>query len=340
MPTASLPEAGPFRRPALTRTALTISLALVAIGALARPLPARAAPVLPDVTVRVTILELRDLNDDLDNFSDADFYTVTTFDDGAGGIAEHTSATWDGEEVVEPNVEWTFAANPSKGSVKVGIDVFDDDDTFNGGDDRADVVSGDGSAVAIDVDLRPCAIRGNVMGSCGQQITAQDGDKIIFKVDVLLPDSTPGLRMQCLHDPIWPQPGDLVTITATALDGAAKPLPVADRVTIKLEGTDVPDRDRRGDDVVHLHRHRHRVLVRVRGRGRRWGAGRDHDPASGARGPENDRAVPIVYTGPSDRRIDVVLLADAGAYTGPANPKFLRTSRPRCSVATTVTSSP
>jgi hypothetical protein len=319
------PLAVPPTRVTAGITALITALAVVVAGVVttSAPLPARAAPVLPDVTVRVTLLELRDLGDDLDSTSDADFYTVTSFDDGAGGTAEHTSGTWDGEEVVHPNTEWTFAANPAKGSVAVGIGVFDDDDTFNGGDDRADVVSGGDSAVAIDVKLRPCAISGNVGGACGQQITTDDGDRLVFKVDVLLPTSTPGLRMQCLHDPIWPQPGQLVTITATALDGAANPLAVADRVTIKVEGTDVETVTGAATATFGLTATGTQLWYECEAEDAGGEEAATTTPRMVRIGATNDRAVPIVFTGPSDRRIDVVLLADRDAYTGPTDPDFL-----------------
>jgi hypothetical protein len=297
------------------RSALALALICAALAAPAvLSASAEAAPKLPDVTVRVTILKLEDLGNDLDSLTDADFFTVTRFDDGVGGVEEHRSSTLDGDVDPEPNTEWNFKANPSKGSVHVSIAVFDEDDGANGDDDVADVVPGDPSTVELDVKLRPCAISGNVSGSCSQEIVSSDGDKITFMVDVFLPTSTPGLRMQCLHTPLWPQPGDAVTITATALDGAAKPLAVADRVTIKYAGIDVATVNGASttsytfaaggsqfqyeceaeDDGGRQAATTTRRIVRV--------------------GPESNLAVPVVMTGPSDKRIDVVVLADAGAY--------------------------
>ncbi|GAA4983851.1 hypothetical protein [Kineococcus glutinatus] len=298
---------------------LPVALVLAVVGGL----PARAAPVLPDVTVRVTILELEDLGDDLDSTSDADFYTVTRFDDGAGRVAEHRSRTWDGQEHVHPNTEWSFAANPARGSVHVRLGVFDDDDTFNGGDDRADVVPGGAEAVEVDVALRPCALTGTVTGGCSRQIVSADGDEIVFVVDVLLPTATPGLRVQCLHTPIWPVPGAVVTIRATALDGAGAPLAVADRVSTKREGVQVASVTGTATTTHQFTAVGEQFSYECEAEDAGGEQAATTTPRTVRVGPTADLAVPIVHTGPGDRRIDVVVLPDTDAYVGWADPDFL-----------------
>ena len=39
-----------------------------------------------------------------------------------------------------------------------------------------------------------------------------------FKAEVFEPPAAPGVLVRCTHRPIWPQPGDTVTITAESLD--------------------------------------------------------------------------------------------------------------------------
>ena len=49
-----------------------------------------------------------------------------------------------------------------------------------------------------------------------------DGDaELRFRVEVDVPAATPGLAVRCTHSPLWPQPGDNVTIAVESLDGTA-----------------------------------------------------------------------------------------------------------------------
>ncbi len=292
--------------------------------------PAGAAPNFPDVTVRVTVLEIEDLGDDLDSTSDADFYTILTFDDRVNPAVtvnnEDTPATEEveGEEHIHPNWENTFTANPSKGSVDVTLQVKDEDGGLNFDDDTADVIAG--GVIRATVDLRPCAIViDGIVKTCGMPMTYSSGDKVVFKIDVLLPTSTPGLRMQCLHDPVWPNPGQTVTITATALDGAADPLAVVEAVTIIYNGVTVASaggaptvsysfianstefwyecvaEDLSGPSVEQATTTPRQVRV----------------------GQQDELAAPVAVTGPSDKRIDIVVLSDKDSYAGFMNATFI-----------------
>ncbi len=299
-------------------------LAVVAGSVVAGSATPAHAITFPDVTVRLTVLEIEDLGDDLDSTSDADFYTMIKFSDGVRTEEfnnEDTDQTdeVEGEEHIHPNWETVFTANPAQGSVSLDLTVKDEDGGLNFDDDTADVIP-DGT-ISLKIGLRPCVLSGDLTGICGQPIATSGGDKVVFKVDVILPTSTPGLRMQCLHSPIWPKPGDTVTITATALDGAANPMAVVDFVRITFNGVEV--RKTVGAPTIS-----YAFLA--------TGAQFDYEcmtennggaeaatttPRTVRIGDQSEIAVPVIYTGSSTARIDVVLLADnsyAGGYSDPA----------------------
>ncbi len=261
---------------------LCAALLLGTAGAISGHAPAEAAPNFPDVTVRLTVLELEDLGDDLDSTSDADFYTIVGFDDHAGTTMSTSNEDTDeteeveGEEHIFPNWESSFVANPSKGSVAVELQVKDEDGGLNFDDDTAEVHPG--GSIRAEVDLRPCRIVIDAVDHvCGQPITFSGGDKVRFKIDVLFPTSTPGLRIQCLQQPLLPKPGQTVTITATALDGAANALRRGRRTAHLAQRDRRRDVDRRAAVDLRIRRHLERVLVRVHRRGpERFAAGDDH----------------------------------------------------------------
>ena len=303
------------RRP----TALLLALALVAVVAGVAADGDRAlAADRPPVTVRVTLLEIEDLGDDLDDASDADFYGQVVI-----GATSHenedtpASEAAEGEEHVYPNWEFSAEVDQALGSVPVRIVVRDEDGLFNGADDLAWVAPNDG-VVDLDVKLRPCAISGDVTGACATQLTTSDADRLVFRVDVLRPPASPGLRVQCLHSPLWPQPGDPVTVTATAVDGDGRirdfsvPGDRVDQVGIDVGGAPAA-LTASGTSAT--------ATFVAGGTSLSYECWATHDggrleastwPRTVRVGPEAGRAVPVVYTGPTASRIDVVVFADAG----------------------------
>ncbi|HET9257419.1 MAG TPA: hypothetical protein VFO16_19760 [Pseudonocardiaceae bacterium] len=83
---------------------------------------------------------------------------------------------------------------------------------------------------------------GDVTGNCNEVKSthgnANDGDVagVDFKIEVAEPDQPPGLHVMCMHSPLWPQPGDQITITASSFgdqpDGGALPPTLADNLEI------------------------------------------------------------------------------------------------------------
>lgn len=293
--------------------------------------PVSAAPRFPDVEVRLTVVEIQDLGDDLDSLSDADFYVMTSIDDHNGTTAsfnnEDTPETEEveGEEHIHPNWEFLFPkVNPSTGSVDVSLTVKEEDGLFNGDDDTADVIAG--GVVNAKVDLRPCKVWvSGIPYSCGAPITLSSGDKVVFKIDVLLPAATPGLRMQCLHEPLWPQPGDLVTITATALDGAANAVVGVDEVRITVNGTDMKRVTAAPQATYTFTAVGKEFWYECSAEDQGGVEAASTSPRMVRVGWEDEIAVPVVYTGTSVHRIDIVVLADRDSYpSGASDPVFLK----------------
>ena len=287
-----------------------------------------AAPNFPDVTVRVTVLEIEDLGDDLDSTSDADFYTIVGFDDHvnpATTVSNEDTDTTDeveGEEHIHPNWETEFTANPSQGQVDVTLEVKDEDGGLNFDDDTADVIAG--GVIRAAVDLRPCRIViEGIARTCGMPMTYAAGDEVVFKIDVLLPTSTPGLRIQCLQDPVWPSPGQAVTITATALDGAANALAAVDTMAITYNGVQVASAAGAPTVSYSFIANSSEFWYECTAEDQGGEQQATTTPRMVRVGELGELAAPIVYTGPSHNRIDIVILADRDSYTGFTDATFL-----------------
>ena len=104
----------------------------------------------------------------------------------------------------------------SKGSVSLRIEQRDRDGGLTFDDDRCDISPVD-DILDLTLDLTACSVSGDVSGACGTSISASGAFRFTVFVDE--PPSAPGLQVNCIHDPIWPQPGQAVTVTAMSLDG-------------------------------------------------------------------------------------------------------------------------
>lgn len=173
---------------------LAVTLAALAATTTARPVAA-ATPV----TVRLTIQQV--VADDCFEGSEPfggclgapDFYAKASVNNGP-----LTESDTRGDDF-DPAPAWQFTANvdwDTTQSVPLRIEIWDDDDTFRVGDDRADISPVDG---ATDLDLTltlgrvPCTFAGSgVNGTCSLPVDiaggGQDGDgeaRIIFRIDVI-----------------------------------------------------------------------------------------------------------------------------------------------------------
>jgi len=278
--------------------------------------------------VRVTIKQV-DALDSLEEPGDADFYGIVTID---GTERQSDQCQFEDDDHITPN--WEFKkenVDLSAGTVNVSIEIWDDDDpcdgpfTLRGDDDQADITPHAGRTLDFTVSLAPCTLTGGVTAGCQVDVqsagTADDDiASIIFQVAVDEPPSAPGMNVRCLHTPLWPQPGDTVTIRVEYLDGNLQPdTKLADKVQVftgnnqatpasevssaeeltftspAVSGSTFSYACRIVDDAIPIWTGWRSVQV-----------GASSDPSG---------AVPVMFTGPMASRVDVVLIPDGDSYS-------------------------
>ncbi|HEY3427452.1 MAG TPA: hypothetical protein VGK83_02165, partial [Acidimicrobiia bacterium] len=114
----------------------------------------------------------------------------------------------------------------SRGVIPIRIEQWDKDDGILDGDDDQCTISMVGKEIDLTLDLGSCQIDGELMGTCGQTLIVNDVPRAVFfefNITVEPVATAPGLNVRCLHTPIWPQPGEAVTIKAEALNGTLAP---------------------------------------------------------------------------------------------------------------------
>jgi len=305
----------------------TLSLLALLVAALA------AAVISPrawaqNVTVRVTIQEVRALTN-FDGLDEADWY-ATVFIDGTEFDNEDLPEAEDleGNDHIFP--DWSFQKSVplSAGSVSVSIEIRDEDDFLKLSDDLADINPASGKAhLDLTVPFAPCAVGGDVIGPCRQGLVSfsngpEDGDgraEIRFKIEVL---GVPGLHARCTHQPIWPQPGESVTLKVDALDGNLN-LRSADLLGIDLDGA---------PDNTVANQESHTVTFTPTG-GEfvyecRMMLGGDEVFSGGRRvlvgdPPPGERAVPVLFNQDKAVSVDILLIPDQDSYSGTKDPLFL-----------------
>lgn len=266
-----------------------------------------------------------------------DFYAVVRID---GKEFSKEGEDVEDDSDIQPDWQFTHVVDHSKRSVGVQFEIRDEDGGLRLSDDLADVspTVGDKSFLDVNVNLSPCAISGEVSGSCDTTIKAEgngdgDGDaELYFRIDVTQPTSAPGLRVNCLHDSIWPQPGETVTIHAFAQDGAHNSF-VANTIEIWFNNRVAPAMTVSGDDDLQFtspvlqagtFTYGCRVIDNNVPVFTQWRTVQVGQPPTG-------RAAPILFTGPRSSRIDIVFLADVNDYPpplGPLNPQLRTDLRP------------
>jgi hypothetical protein len=279
-----------------------------------------------NVTVRVTILEVKALTN-MDGLDEADWFASVVID-GTEFDNEETPEVEDleGNDHIFVNWEFSKTVDLSAGSVAVNIEIRDEDDFLKLADDLADINPQSGKATLdMSVDLAPCAAAGDVNGPCRLSLHSfsnnDDADgraEIRFKIEVL---NAPGLLVRCTHVPIWPQPGEIVTLQVDALDGNLN-LRTADTLAIVRE--DVPD-DTQSSQASHS------LTFTPAGDSFAYGcsasaAGNDvfsdwrrvliGDPPSG-------RSIPVLLNEGNATGVDIVLVPDDDDYSGASDPTFL-----------------
>ena len=308
----------------------TIALTVVSVFVLVWLLIISAQQVAhaaPNVRVRVIIERLEAL-DNIDNLSSADFYSRVSIN----GEEFPRQGPIDNEDIILPNWAFTkdvdFAVTPS---VPVSIEIWDSDSFFNGSDNRVDVNPGSGKTLNLNINLGGCSIGGDVSGICQDTITVRGTDndraEMQFRIEIEFP-FTPGLKIKCLHDPIWPQATDTVTFTASTFDDSftAK---FANSIELWINNPATPAQTGvfttgisavqgpflAGQTVTYGCLARSGSDVAWSG----WKTLQVGQPITG-------RAIPIMYTGPREDRIDIVFSPDISTTQyalGATDPAFL-----------------
>jgi hypothetical protein len=126
-----------------------------------------------------------------------------------------------------------------------------------------------------------------------------------------------------MHSPLFPQPGQAVTITANALDGNLAPK-VADSIQIWVDDQVGPDASAAGNTLVF-------VTAPVAAPSFSYGCRLSDDGVPIFTGwrkvsvgdPADSEAIPVLFTGPRSSRLDIVFIADEDSYTGDTDATFL-----------------
>ena len=215
-------------------------------------------------------------------------------------------------------IEFSQEVDLAKGAVDVRIEQKDSDG-FGSDDDVCDI-SPMGNALDLVLDLGVCAFTGDEDGVCGETVLTTNSFKFHIKVDAP-PPSTPSTNVSCLHAPIWAQPGEEVTITATALDGNLQPKEV-DTLEFWLDDSSGPEETFSDETSASIaftpegdsFSYGCRVVDGVDEAFTGWRTSEVGLP------DEGEELVAVLYTGESMGRIDFAFFADEDDYTASGDP--------------------
>lgn len=219
---------------------------------------------------------------------------------------------------ITPPVVFSRVVDLSNQTIDIVIEQKDRDG-FGSDDDVCDI-SPDGKDLNLTFDLAACAFTGDVDGVCATSVFTTNGFKFSITYDAPTP-SAPDTNVSCLHEPIWAQPGEEVTISATALDSALEPKEV-DSIEFWIEDTDAPAETfsdatsasasftPQGDEFSYGCR----VIDGSDEVFTGWRTSEIGFPEAG------EPLAAVLYTGPSTGRIDFAFFADEDDYTGSGSP--------------------
>lgn len=174
---------------------LLIATVLVTSLSLGMSTPPTYAQAPLEVTVTIEHVQALDCHEEIDTplgevcLDSPDMYGIITI-----GGREWVSRPIDGEDEIRPGWRYTVPVAGSDRELPIHIEIWDDDDGFGslrGGDDHVDLTNGDDRNLDLKVNVRSCAIRGDVATGCWRQITTSgtenDRAAITVVVDVSLP---------------------------------------------------------------------------------------------------------------------------------------------------------
>ncbi|HKP56661.1 MAG TPA: hypothetical protein VJV78_08075 [Polyangiales bacterium] len=235
------------------------------------------------------------------------------------------------------DIQFSQSVDFSKGTIPIQVIQQDDDDQpwpFDNDDDTCKI-STNGSTLELQLNMATCVISGEANGNCGATITIEDNSidmHFAFKVEVQEPAAAPGLNVRCIHDPIWPQPGDTVTISAESLDGALAPR-IANAVEIWVTSRAAPAISTPGTMANFVipaaagdsFQYGCRVVQGANVAWTGWRTVAVGAPPALVDG--FDGRIPVMFTGPRPSSLDFVFYHDHASYPAHTAPAFLNDVR-------------
>ena len=215
-----------LRRIAASRSLNVLMLVMIVMGIVSFLPGQRASADSHPLIVKITIETVTAL-DDVEGLGcgEADFYAKSWIDGDYLG----QSATVEDDDDIQPNWEFSKIVDSTAGSITARLEVWEDD--WFGiclGDDQMDISPDTGDrGIDLVIDLEPCMVgadlpAGSFDPTCGAVIqsegTGGDATRVTFRVNVDEPPSAENMRVRCVHNSIWPQAGDAVTIDGAAFD--------------------------------------------------------------------------------------------------------------------------
>ena len=279
------------------------------------------------VPVTLTIDRLQNLN--LNDPYGPDFYPMVTID---GQEFRYTYAPSEGHDI-SPGWNFTKIVDSNVKNIPISIAIWDYDTGLTGEDDWVDISIGQNERnLNLNLRLAPCAFTGGENGPsaiCGFATSWNgiESDSAIITFHINAQESrAPGLGIECLHTPIWPQRTDTISINATALDGNLLPNTLADSIHIwTATGLDTPrfTIGSSGSNFTHN-------IGRLNSGQFTYGCFANDGAERVFSGwkvgyvglPPEGRGIPVVFTANRSNAIDIAFIPDSNDYTGPTDPTF------------------
>ena len=288
--------------------------------------------------VRVVVWELT-ARASFDDFDGTDFMAIVNFN-GVNVSNEDTPGQdlLEDRDNIQPQLlnaektDWQIkrSFDPSVGSVNIKIFIQDEDDNPN---DVVDVFAGAGVGIDLDLNLQTCGITGAFTGVCGDRFTSSgdgdgDGDADFeFSVEIIGFNQGAGNQVFCTHDPIWPQAGESVTITAVSLSDELTPKS-AGNITISDDQGVVLQSDSPAvfstTTVTPTDSFTYSCSVSASGGVVAFTPLRTFSVGP----PPSGRAVPVMMVSDDPTTVrDVLLIPDSGTYTGATDNQFIQDAK-------------
>jgi hypothetical protein len=255
--------------------------------------------------------------------SSADYYGRI----GIDGIEQSNegrgeSTQFDDQDDVAAYWRFTRWMNLNRSSIPIDVRIMDSDGALNP-DDTVDVQPGSGRVLELDLNPSTCDITGEVTGRCGDildvgsriDVSGNQSDRARMQMRIRV-YATPRLYVRCLHSPIWPQSGDIVTFTAETLDANMRPV-VSDRIELRQPASGT------GNLSSCTNASTCEIRLNATGNGvfnyscvaeERGIAGTTGSRNSIIGPPATGRAVPVLRHRPTAGALDLVFIADRDNY--------------------------